>query len=113
MKKIYLFIFLLFFSCQEKQQEFDCLEQALVTAGKNRSALGKVLQRYANNSEDSLKYQAAVFLIDNMPSHYSYKNEDWLNQFITADYLINNIEQAFDVWENGEKEIGIEFLFIE
>ncbi len=145
----YLFLFLLFFSCQ-KQQQPDYLEQALVLAGENRPELEKVLQHYATNPEDSLKYQAAVFLIENMPGHYSYKNEKYLDQYydeiaeavspkqtrelnkstmeaisgryreksrahiqdieiISADYLIHNIEQAFEVWENGEWATHVSF----
>ena len=146
----YIFIFLLFFSCIEQQP--PCyLEQALMTAGENRPELEKVLQHYANNPADSLKYRAAVFLIENMPGHYSYKNEEYLDQYydeianavsasntrevnkarmeeitarysgsktsaqvwdiriITSDYLINNIDRAFDVWENGEWATHVSF----
>lgn len=35
------------------------LEQALTFAGENRSELEKVLDRYASDSADSLKYRAA------------------------------------------------------
>jgi hypothetical protein len=50
------------------------LEQALQFAGSNRPELEKVL-KYYSSPNDSLKYQAAVFLIKNMPYYYSYKSE--------------------------------------
>jgi hypothetical protein len=47
------------------------LNQALESAGENRSELGKVLNHYSQSPADSLKYRAACFLIENMPGHYS------------------------------------------
>ena len=47
------------------------MEQTLSQAGKNRSELEKVLRHYREHPEDSLKYQAACFLIDNMKWHLS------------------------------------------
>ncbi|GHT10598.1 hypothetical protein FACS189426_11080 [Bacteroidia bacterium] len=120
------------------------LEQALEFAGENRAELEKVLAHYSQNIEDSLKYKAACFLIENMPGHYSYKNADWLAQYyteigdsvsldydyvtngqiverisarysgnktretvfdlqiLTANFLINNIERAFAVWQQPD-----------
>jgi hypothetical protein len=51
------------------------LEQALQFASSNRPELEKVLKHYSSSPADSLKYRAAVFLIENMPYYYSYKNE--------------------------------------
>lgn len=48
------------------------LEQALKKSGNNRSELEKVLAHYSQKDTDSLKLQAAIFLIENMPGHYSY-----------------------------------------
>lgn len=48
------------------------LEQALEKSGDNRSELEKVLMHYSQKDADSLKLRAAVFLIENMPGHYSY-----------------------------------------
>ncbi len=137
-------ILFLFFSCNNQNR----LEEALRQAGNNRAELEKVLSHYQN---DSLKYQAAVFLIENMPGHESYKfpehlvqyyneidtavsvdfdNETNRNtmehiskeyevleklqtipdiQFITADYLIDNIDRAFDVWQNDEWATHVSF----
>jgi hypothetical protein len=57
------------------------LEEALRFAGENRSELEKVLAHYSSDPNDSLKYRAAVFLIENMPGHYSYKNAEWLDAY--------------------------------
>jgi hypothetical protein len=42
------------------------LEQSLALAGDNRAELERELAHYGQNSADSLKYRAAVFLIGNM-----------------------------------------------
>ena len=47
------------------------VEETLSQAGKNRGELEKVLRHYRQHPEDSLKYQAACFLIDNMKWHLS------------------------------------------
>lgn len=60
-----------FLSCHKKQ---DKLEYALEFAGENRFELEKVLLHYSRNPEDSLKYKAACFLIENMPYHYFYES---------------------------------------
>ena len=61
----YLFLFTLLHSCREANSR---LEQALQLAGDNKLELQKVLDHYAG---DSLKLKAAIFLIENMPGHYS------------------------------------------
>ena len=123
-----IFILLLLCSCANNHR----LEKALEFAGTNRGELEKVLAYYRDSGE---KYNAACFLIENMPNYYSY--EGWLldtlkywklttdsfgninhdqvvkwEQYpasimkkvydanvITADYLIRNIDQAFEVWK--------------
>ena len=144
----FLLVLFLCISCGRKQ---NYLEDALQMAGDNRPELEKVLAHYSKKPEDSLKYKAAVFLIENMPGHYSYKNEDyvqayydelcksvspeydnvtnkriiegisakyndgrvrefvWDIQTLPASYLIDNIEQAFSVWEKGEWAIQVAF----
>ena len=54
-----------------KDSSTNRLEQVLILAGDNRTELEKVLQYYSRRPEDSLKYQAAVFLISNMLGQYS------------------------------------------
>jgi len=59
----------LLLSCNTK---VDRLEQALQNAKGNRVELDKVLSHFKRNSDDTLKYRAACFLIENMPGHFSY-----------------------------------------
>jgi hypothetical protein len=72
MKKISLIftLFLCFISCNQYSSK---TKTALAAAGENSSALEKVLDFYSKNPADSLKYKAAVFLIENMPYHSFYK----------------------------------------
>ncbi|MRX70064.1 hypothetical protein SAMN06265349_10799 [Flavobacterium resistens] len=49
------------------------IETVLDNAGDNKEELQKVLTYYKNDSADSLKYKAAVFLIESMDGHSSYK----------------------------------------
>lgn len=46
------------------------LNSALDQAGSNREEMEKVLEHFKDNP-DTLKYSAAVFLIENMPYHYT------------------------------------------
>lgn len=124
-----MFIPLLFSGCVTK---IDRLEYALEFAGENRRELEKVLEYYSN---DSLKYRAACFLIENMPRWYAYDgwqldtlevlmrkdregnlskddkmrwngfdyhtlNKIYDSRIITSEYLIENIDLAFQEWEN-------------
>ena len=114
---LYLLLFVCFCSCSNGKQ----LEQALKLAGTNRAELENVLQHYSHNKEDSLKYQAAVFLIENMPGKYSEDDrpfeafeamfDEWLDinaerNYITSEVfdslvLSNNLtykkQQLFDI----------------
>ena len=47
------------------------LESALERAGENRKELERVLRHYSEEDKDSLKWEAARFLIENMPGHLS------------------------------------------
>lgn len=123
-----LFALLLLCSCANNHR----LSKALELADNNRVELEKVLTYYKDSAD---KYNAACFLIENMPKCYSYQG--WLLdtlrywkattdsfgnidnkqvvkwekypasmmkkvhdiQVITADYLIRNIDQAFEVWK--------------
>ncbi len=67
-KFIHLLFCLIIFGCSNQSK----LDYALNLAGENRYELEKVLKYYKIRLEDSLKYKAAVFLIENMPGHYSF-----------------------------------------
>ena len=75
----WIWLFLLFVvACSPKQDKIadsSYLEVALRRAGENRTELEKVLRRYRLHPADSLKYRAACFLIENMPSYTYYKGE--------------------------------------
>lgn len=69
MKKYIVFIILLCVSITACDRSHDpLLEEALEIAGENRSELEQVLAHYA---DDSLKLEAAKYLIRYMPGHYS------------------------------------------
>ena len=139
----FLFLVSAFFSCLPEK---TALERALREAGDNRMELEKVLAYYR---DDTLKYQAACFLIENMPDQYavlpldstdtyarallSLDKEDPVSweisrslvaavfdsiskiqpesrikivrdiEVMTSDYLIENIESAFKVWNRFSK----------
>ena len=65
---VFSLLCVLMLSCQKSEDDI-LLEQALEMAGSNRTELQKVLGHYA---DDSLKLEAAKFLIRYMPGHYSY-----------------------------------------
>ena len=125
----------------------DKVEQALILSGNHKEELIIVLEYYRD--KDDLKFDAACFLIGNMPYHkskiqqelpaayYCYfrkvdsicrtdsdavKDESLKRclgkffdsipipletqskpdiQFLSADYLIDNIELAFDEWQSS------------
>lgn len=57
--------------CREKD-----LKYSLNAAGKNRIELEKVLEHYKDSGP---KYDAACFLIKNMPGYYSYAKSSGLD----------------------------------
>ena len=85
----FLLVVLFFVSCTENIK----IEKVLEDSGCNRLELLKVLGHYKNNKEDSLKYKAALFLIENMNGHYSKTNkalEYMTRKFNLADTIITN-----------------------
>lgn len=61
---------LLFLSCNKNSVG---IEKVLSDSKDNRPELEKVLDFYSQSASDSLKYKAAVFLIENMNGHSSYQ----------------------------------------
>ncbi|MCD8260114.1 MAG: hypothetical protein LUD15_00280 [Bacteroides sp.] len=74
-----ILFFLSLFLCQCSKE--NLLEWALNQAGENRKELESVLFHYTIEEPDSLKYQTALFLITNMPGHYSYQGDEILNYY--------------------------------
>ena len=101
----------LLYSCsQEKKKETAIvlpLEAALSQAGENRVELEKVLHRYQSNPSDSLKYRAACFLIENMPSYTYYKGK-LLEQYLTFFTLLQEarILLIYVVTSTGHLKFG-------
>ena len=60
----------------------DVLDQSLELAGDNRQELEKVLT-YFEDDEDPLKYEAACFLIENMPYHGTFYGRD-LEKYVNS-----------------------------
>ena len=80
MKKLISFVLtiLLFLSCSEENK---FLREALKAAGDNRSELEAVLEHYRTVDKDPQKLEAAKYLIANMPAHYSYRDEEAINNY--------------------------------
>ena len=93
----YLIVTLAAVACSRKQSD---LEQALQIAGLNRPELEKVLTHY---KDDTLKYKAAVFLIENMPGHYSYSGDGIHEYYREIDSLLNTDLKAFDMIGESER----------
>ncbi len=71
-KLIYTALCLLLSACQGKSNQGELkLDRSI----GNYNELQKVLDHYSQTPEDSLKYQAAVFLIENMDSHFTLTSE--------------------------------------
>ena len=94
----------------------DTLDQSLELAGDNRQELEKVLA-YFEDDEDPLKYEAACFLIENMPYHYAPKgkNVDYVDSVYHAmseypkeqrEKVFKELLKAKDL-PNGRPEIDI------
>ncbi|KAA6348870.1 hypothetical protein EZS27_003670 [termite gut metagenome] len=75
-----LFLLTLIVSCYSCSNPTG-LEIALNLSGDNRTELEKVLLHY---QDDTLKLKAAVFLIENMPGHYSYQDTACINEYYNA-----------------------------
>lgn len=61
-------VLLLLQGCRQGSEQ---LVAALKCSGTNRAELEKILNHYAQDPADSLKWKSAVFLIENMPGHYT------------------------------------------
>lgn len=76
-------------SCSQKDLN---LKYALNAAGTNRSQLEAVIEHYKDDPE---KLEAARFLIENMPAHYSYAGDNILRYYdIALKVLKSNLSPA-------------------
>lgn len=83
----------------------NALEEALEHAGENRNELEYVLDHY---KDDSLKYKAAVFLIENMPYRYSLVGDE--RSQLEAFYIAASESDSSPQTVNDSiKSLGINF----
>lgn len=139
-------------ACRQKNSiPLNNLEYNLQLAGENRSELEKVLLHFSASPADSVKYQAAVFLLSNLEAQYHIRSE-WQDRFdtlffkkmagreddaiarlrdsvdgltgipdarqfkrindlniLSSTYLINNIDEAFDSWQQAPWSAAVSF----
>lgn len=109
----YLFpmmFFLLFYGCTRQQVQ---LEAALKYSGQNREELEKVLAHYSHRQSDSLKLEAARFLISNMPGHCSYTSpaiEKYYADLDTVKGLTPPVRKLFQTipFDRQEYTVGLQ-----
>lgn len=79
---LYIISVTVLFLCSCKMQTAETgVEEALSKAGGNRKELFQVIRHY-QDSGDSLKLKAALFLIENMADKY-YLTGNLINEFYT------------------------------
>ncbi|MCL2738116.1 MAG: discoidin domain-containing protein [Bacteroidales bacterium] len=91
----YIFYFFLTIASIACSRYPSHVERALKFAGNNRIELEKTLEYY---KDDPLKYRAALFLIGNMPGHYSYSNVAYLDTYY------NELDSLFVITRNADNE---------
>lgn len=115
---IILFIILTISGCYKVE---DDLQKALEYAGSNKTELYKVLRYYKNS--DSEKYDAACFLIKNMPYYGSYDGEalqDYLRYFemyattsMSPQQVIDSLEKVGSVFNIRKLDYKRDILTID
>lgn len=110
---ICLFVSMIYGYNYYKHSDYYQLETILDASGNNRIELQKALSFF---EKGSLKYKAMVYLIKNMPYHISFENNHSNRQIkrydiknITASYLINTINESFDIWGRAPWSNEIDF----
>ena len=85
-----------FISCQRDRH----LNSVLAYSGDNRQALEQVLEHYEKVDCDSLKWEAARFLIENMPGHYYWDGKamsHWQAQIDTLPQLSRHTKKMLEM----------------
>ena len=98
-------------SCQRYDSQ---LEEALILAKENRGELEKALAFY---EKDSLKLEAAKFLIKNMLGHYSYREVDSIEKYYDAvdsvlKYVQCSREEIRDTLEKVSQHFAMNYYTI-
>ena len=86
-KSTYCFILIVIMLAACTGAEDRLLKNAFQTAGKNKNELKKVFSHYLERKEDSLKLQAARFLIANMPLYYAVEHTNTEDVFKAIERL--------------------------
>lgn len=89
------------------------VELSLKQAGSNKPELDKVLERYSKNPNDSLKFKAALFLIDHMKWHQGKivtESEDLWNVFLIEDSLVQSKFKDRDYWKTDQAWRGYKYF---
>ena len=88
----------------------NVLNQSLELAGDNRQELEKVLT-YFEDDKDPLKYEAACFLIENMPYHGTFYGKD-IEKYIRAYDMMGAEpkEKRSEKWNELRKKIDVSGL---
>lgn len=87
----YLLFIITFYACSNSKD--SALEYTLAKSRENRVELEAVLNHYSSNPKDSLKYRAARYLIENMPSHYTYvMNEDLVRYHDHIEMMMDSLK---------------------
>jgi len=110
-KVLWLILFISIISACSSKSE---LNEALEYAGNNRIELLKVLEYYKKvDNKDTLKLEAAFFLIKNMPQHYSLYS-DAIGMYQTkvhkSDTLID-METLNGLWKDLESKNELKAVF--
>jgi hypothetical protein len=99
--KFFIFVSVLFTSCISGGYSPE-VKKALKLAGDNRLELEKVLEHYSKSPADSLKLQAAEFLIGNMPGHYSIEDTLYIQRYY------NEVDSIHDLYKDSVHNIFLE-----
>lgn len=115
--RTYLYLLLIVLMACKKEPKIyaNKLEKSLELSGKNRTELEKVLAHYSKNTEDSLKYKAALFLIENMEGHHyrliKSRNE-WDHILELSDSLIINDDENHErILDSSFQKLAIKYSF--
>ncbi|MFR0677008.1 hypothetical protein [Dysgonomonas mossii] len=120
----YLAIIISIYLCLSCAKHSSNLTNSLELAIDNRVELEKVLSHYSKDEKDSLKYKAAVFLIENMSYNYSfygvqldsyYRKLDSVQMIPQVDYsqvrtFYYSIFQNQNIFNNLQKREDLKFM---
>lgn len=90
MKKLDLSALLLTAALTVGCKDISPIAEVLDSAGSNRSELEAVLDHYKTKDNNPQKLQAAEFLIENMPAHYSYAGNEIYEYYDYAARILAN-----------------------